>query len=197
MTRDSRRHPPPGSADRSDRTRGDLFEGHAGRPAGVVRWTVLVRKAALPAADATGLTAAVIVDGADHVPVLAAVYAASVLAVLAASRLHRLPVCLRTSDQTSRIVVAVAAPLPILLLWPSGAPAVLVGVALRTAVGLLVSPAGGVRSAACGAPAGPADRARRGGWRRDLRRLRRRTDARAPGAWPETGRVRRRRPATP
>ena len=137
MTRDSRRHLPPGSAADPYRTRGGLFKRHAGRPAGAVRWTVLVRKAALPAADAAGLTAAVAVDGADRVPVLAAVYAASVLAVLAASRLHRLPVCLRTSDQTSRILAAVAAPLPILLLWPSGAPAVLVGVALRTAVCLL------------------------------------------------------------
>lgn len=137
MTRGSRRHPPPASDADPDRTGDSPPRDHAGRPTGVVRPTVLVRKAALPAADVVGLTAAVAVDGAGRVPALVAVYAASVLAVLAASRLHRLPVCLRTSDQTSRILAAVAAPLPVLLLWPSGAPAVLAGVALRTAVCLL------------------------------------------------------------
>jgi lipopolysaccharide/colanic/teichoic acid biosynthesis glycosyltransferase len=137
MRGDSRRHPPPASAAGPGRARGGRLRGRAGRPGGLVRPAALVRKTALPAADAAGLTAAVAVDGAGRVPVLTAVYAASVLAVLAASRLHRLPVCLRTSDQTSRILAAVAAPLPVLLLWPSGAPAVLTGVALRTALCLL------------------------------------------------------------
>jgi lipopolysaccharide/colanic/teichoic acid biosynthesis glycosyltransferase len=137
MTRGSRRHPPPASAGGAGRTRSGRVRGRAGRRAWTVRPTVLVRKTALPAADAAGLTAAVAVDGAGRVPALAAVYAVSVLAVLAASRLHRLPVCLRTSDQTGRVLAAVAAPLPVLLLWPSGAPAVLAGVALRTAVCLL------------------------------------------------------------
>ena len=132
----SRRHPSPASAAGPGRRDG-RFKGRAWRPAGVVRPAVLVRKTALPAADVVGLAAAVAVGGAVRVPALAAVYAVSVLAVLAASRLHRLPVCLRMSDQTSRILAAVAAPLPVLLLWPSGAPAVLAGVALRAAVCIL------------------------------------------------------------
>jgi exopolysaccharide biosynthesis polyprenyl glycosylphosphotransferase len=132
----SRRHPSPASAADPGR-RDSRFSGRAWRPAGAVRPAVLVRKTALPAADAAGLAAAVAVGGAVRVPALAAVYAASVLAVLAAGRLHRLPVCLRMSDQTSRILAAVAAPLPVLLLWPSGAPAVLAGLALRAAVFIL------------------------------------------------------------
>ena len=52
-------------------------------------------KTALPAADVAGLTAAVAVDGADRVPVLAAVYALACWRCSRPARLHRLPVCLR------------------------------------------------------------------------------------------------------
>ena len=78
----------------------------------------------------------------------------------------------------------------------SGAgPARLAPRARRARAGGVVGRAGhrlprpAARRAARRAPAGPADRARRGGRRRDVRRLHRRADARAPGAGPDTGRV--------
>jgi lipopolysaccharide/colanic/teichoic acid biosynthesis glycosyltransferase len=76
----------------------------------------------LPAADAAGLAAAVVLSGADHMPLLAAIYVAAVLAVSAASRLHRLRVCLRACDQAGQLCVAAAVPLLGLLAWPFGAP---------------------------------------------------------------------------
>jgi len=107
------------------------------RPRVLGRPGALARTAALPAADAAGLATAVALSDADRAPLLAVVYAASVLAVLAAARLHRLPVCLRTSDQAGRVLAAVAAPLPALLVWPADAPAVLAALTLRTALCLL------------------------------------------------------------
>ena len=49
-----------------------------------------------------------------------ALYAIAVLALLAAGGQHRLPICLRVSDQVGRILTAVALPLLIPLLWLPG-----------------------------------------------------------------------------
>jgi len=106
---------------------------HSARPAARVRPGTLVRRTALPAADAAGLAAAVAVSGAGREPAQAAVYAAAVLAVLAAGRLHRLRVCLRASDQAGQLLAAAAAPLPVLLMWAPAAPRTLAGLALLTA----------------------------------------------------------------
>jgi hypothetical protein len=54
MRGESRRHLSPASAAGPGRPRGGRFRGRAGRPAGLVRPAVLVRKTALPAADAAG-----------------------------------------------------------------------------------------------------------------------------------------------
>lgn len=91
--------------------------GTAGTPAAVAR------RAALPVADAVGLAVAVALSGAGRAPLAAAVYAAGVLSVLAAARQHRLRICLRASDQAGAILAAAAAPLPVLLAWPSGVAA--------------------------------------------------------------------------
>jgi exopolysaccharide biosynthesis polyprenyl glycosylphosphotransferase len=112
-----------------------------GRAGGPVRLrapaAALVRKAALPAADAVGLAAAIAVSGAGRTPFPAAVYAAAVFAVLAASRLHRLRVCLRVSDQAGHLFAAAAVPLPVLLAWQAIAPRPLAWLALGTAVFVL------------------------------------------------------------
>ncbi|MGH3279581.1 MAG: exopolysaccharide biosynthesis polyprenyl glycosylphosphotransferase, partial [Trebonia sp.] len=92
-------------------------------PTALLRPTLLVRRTALPVADAVGLAAAVTVSGADRTPLPAAVYAALVFMVLAVARLHRLRVCLRTWDQTGQVIAAAAVPLLALLAWPSGTPA--------------------------------------------------------------------------
>src|SRR5487761_1690 len=129
------------------RTRGDRIRDRAGRAARVTRSaallrpTVLIRRTALPAADAVGLAAAAAVSGAGRGPLLGAVYAALVLTVLAAGRLHRLRVCLRTSDQAGQVLAAAVMPLPVLLAWPSGAPAAsgLAGLVSATVVCVLVA----------------------------------------------------------
>ena len=72
----------------------------------------------LPAADLLALVTAVIVSGRPGLP--SALYAIAVLALLAAGGQHRLPICLRVSDQVGRILTAVALPLLIPLLWLPG-----------------------------------------------------------------------------
>ncbi len=83
---------------------GDRGPGGAGQ---------LVPLVALPAADALALATAGVTspDGTS-----AALYALAVLAGLSAAGLHRPRICLRVSDQISRILGAVA--LPVLLLLP-------------------------------------------------------------------------------
>jgi exopolysaccharide biosynthesis polyprenyl glycosylphosphotransferase len=63
----------------------------------------------------------------NRAPVLAAVYGASMLALLAAGRLHRLRVCLRTSDQAGQLLATAAAALLVLLAWRAAVPAALAG----------------------------------------------------------------------
>ena len=71
---------------------------------------------AMPLADALGLAAAIgITGGAGRV--LPAVYALAMLALLTASGLHRLRICLRVADQAGRILAAAALPLLIVLPW--------------------------------------------------------------------------------
>jgi lipopolysaccharide/colanic/teichoic acid biosynthesis glycosyltransferase len=107
--------------DRADGGRTTVARPATRSPAGH-RLAAVVRKTALPVADAAALAVAVAVSGAGRVPVTAAVYAAAVISVLAAGRLHRLRVCLRVSDQAGRILAAAAAPLPVFLIWPYRAP---------------------------------------------------------------------------
>jgi exopolysaccharide biosynthesis polyprenyl glycosylphosphotransferase len=79
-----------------------------------------VRLLALPFADIAGLVTAMAVTGAAHGfrgGVLCAFYAVAVLAILAASRQHRLRICLRTSDQADRILIATTLPLLALAAW--------------------------------------------------------------------------------
>lgn len=90
---------------------------HPGPPGG--RPGQVARRAALPAADLAALAAAAAVTGTVGWP--AAVYAASVLALLAGTGLHRLRICLRVSDQAGRILAAAVLPLLGLLMWlPAG-----------------------------------------------------------------------------
>ncbi|HTS98355.1 MAG TPA: exopolysaccharide biosynthesis polyprenyl glycosylphosphotransferase [Streptosporangiaceae bacterium] len=71
---------------------------------------------AMPLADVLGLAAAIgITGGAGRV--LPAAYALVMLALLAASGLHRLRICLRVADQAGRILAAAALPLLIVLPW--------------------------------------------------------------------------------
>lgn len=70
-----------------------------------------------------GLAAAVTVSGAGRAPLPSAVYAALVLTLLAAARLQRLRLCLRTADQAAQVIAVAAVPLPTLLAWPAGTPA--------------------------------------------------------------------------
>jgi hypothetical protein len=135
VTDDTRRRPPAVAA-RAGKA------GERGRPA------ALVRRAALPAADVAGLAAAVAVSGAARAPLMAAVYAAGVLTVLAAGRLHRLRMCLRASDEAGPLLAAAAVPLPALVAWPSAAPRTLAVLALAAALFILSA-----RMAAWGAPA--------------------------------------------
>ncbi len=80
---------------------------------GTIRARQLVPLVALPVADSLALVAAGVAspDGPSS-----ALYALAVLAGLSAAGLHRLRICLRVSDQISRILAAVA--LPVLLLLP-------------------------------------------------------------------------------
>lgn len=125
MTGDSRRRRAPGSVDGQQRVAADRTERTKplAEPTALLRPTTLVRRAALPVADAVGLAVAVAVSGAGRMPLPAAVYAALVFVVLAVARLHRLRVCLRTSDQAGQVLAAVAVPLPTLLAWPASTPA--------------------------------------------------------------------------
>ncbi|MGH3253664.1 MAG: exopolysaccharide biosynthesis polyprenyl glycosylphosphotransferase [Trebonia sp.] len=138
MTGDAWRYPlvPTGTGLPEDGRRGRRRPGRLRRP---VRPAALVRKTALPVADAAGLAAAVAVSGAGRTPLPAAVYAAAVLAVLAVSRLHRLRVCLRASDQAGHLIAAAAVPLPALLAWPAVAPRTLALLAAETAVLVLLA----------------------------------------------------------
>jgi exopolysaccharide biosynthesis polyprenyl glycosylphosphotransferase len=138
MTGRSRRYPrvPVGSGGSggSGGTREGRASGRARRPA---QAAALVRRAALPAADAAGLAAAIAVSGASRTPLPALVYATAVLAVLAVSRLHRLRVCLRASDQAGRLIAAAAVPLPAMLAWSAVAPRTLAVLALAAAAFVL------------------------------------------------------------
>jgi exopolysaccharide biosynthesis polyprenyl glycosylphosphotransferase len=116
----------------------DPGKTRAGRPGRRARQPVqavaLFRRTALPMADAVGLAVAIAVSGASRTPLLAALYATAVLAVLAVSRLHRLRVCLRASDQAGHLIAAAALPLPALLTWPGVEPRMLAALAFGTAV---------------------------------------------------------------
>jgi len=101
---------------------GDVEAGARSGSGARFRLAVLVRKGVLPATDAVALAVAVAVSGASRAPVPAACYAAAVLVVLAAGRLHRLRVCLRASDQAGRIMAAAAVALPVFVICAS-APA--------------------------------------------------------------------------
>ncbi len=88
--------------------------------------------AALPLADLLGLTAAYAVAGRLGWPTTA--YVLAVLAVLAASGLHRLRICLRVSDQAGRIAAAAALPLLVLLAWLPAALALRLALSSAAAV---------------------------------------------------------------
>jgi exopolysaccharide biosynthesis polyprenyl glycosylphosphotransferase len=105
--------------------------------AALPRSAVFVRSTALPAADVVGLAAAVAVSGAGRAPLPAAVYAALVLAVLGAGRMHRLRVCLRASDQAGQLLAAAAVPLPVLAAWQADTPSVLARLVLASVVFML------------------------------------------------------------
>ena len=106
----------------------------AGQPAGTgalacaprpdTRVVAAVRRLALPAADAAALAVAVAVTGAAGragAGLVCACYGLAVLGILAASRQYRLRICLRSSDQADRILIATTVPLPALLgWWPAG-----------------------------------------------------------------------------
>jgi exopolysaccharide biosynthesis polyprenyl glycosylphosphotransferase len=102
---------------------------------------LLVRKGVLPATDALALAVAVEVSGASRAPVPAACYAAAVLAVLAAGRLHRLRVCLRASDQAGGIMAAAAVALPVFVIGASARAPVHAPVARATLVWLVLAAA--------------------------------------------------------
>jgi exopolysaccharide biosynthesis polyprenyl glycosylphosphotransferase len=106
---------------------------------GVSRASYLAPVIALPVADSLGLAAAGVTspDGT-----CAAVYALAVLVGLSAAGLHRLRICLRVTDQISRILAAAA--LPLLLLLPFLPAPGLARLALLSA-GLVIS----CRLAAC------------------------------------------------
>lgn len=94
--------------------------GPAGETGRAYRAGQLVRLLALPLTDCAGLVAAATISGSAHgvrSGLLCAVYLAAMLTVLAASRLHRLRICLRVSDQADRILIAAVLPLPVLLAW--------------------------------------------------------------------------------
>jgi len=79
------------------------------------------RTLALPAADVLALIVAGGVSGVLGNPLPWAGYSVAVLCLLAASRQHRLRICLRVSDQADRIAVAAALPLLLTVGWlPAG-----------------------------------------------------------------------------
>ena len=129
---------PPGSAagGPGDREAGALFGcGASFAPA------VLVRKGVLPATDAIALTVAAAASGASRAPLAAVCYAAVVLAVLAASRLHRLRICLRVADQAGHITAAAAVALPVFVICASAATPRHAPVARATLVWLVLESA--------------------------------------------------------
>jgi lipopolysaccharide/colanic/teichoic acid biosynthesis glycosyltransferase len=104
-------------------------------PAGPGRVAAAV---AMPLADLTALAAAAVVAGlaGGLSGWLAAGYATAVFAVLSATGLHRLRICLRVGDQSGRIVVAAAVPALAVVPWTT--PAHAVALAAGTA-GLLLA----------------------------------------------------------
>jgi exopolysaccharide biosynthesis polyprenyl glycosylphosphotransferase len=142
VTRDGRRHrrtdPAAASATENGRPADLGAEAVGPARAALARPAVLVRKAALPVADAAGLAVAAAVSGAIRTPLTTVVYAAAVLAILAATGQQRLRVCLRAWDQAGRILAAVALPLPVFLLVSAPtAPRTLAGLSLGAAVFIL------------------------------------------------------------
>jgi hypothetical protein len=94
---------------------GDVTTRPALRPsAGSLRRIVVARHGLLPAADALALCAAVLVTGSGWP---GGAYSLAVLLVMTPSRLHRLRLCLRVSDQMLQIALAVLWPAPLLALW--------------------------------------------------------------------------------
>ncbi|GAA4858194.1 sugar transferase [Saccharopolyspora rosea] len=75
----------------------------------------LVGRLALPAADAAALAVAAAGTGAARW--FGAAYSLGVFAALGCQGLHRVRICLRTSDQLPQLAVAVAVPLLALLPW--------------------------------------------------------------------------------
>ena len=87
----------------------------SGRRASAAVWRL-----ALPVADMAGLVAAAVISGTDRGvkgSLLCVLYFAVALTVLAVGGQHRLRICLRVSDQASRIVIATALPALALLAW--------------------------------------------------------------------------------
>jgi lipopolysaccharide/colanic/teichoic acid biosynthesis glycosyltransferase len=93
----------------------DITARPALRPsAGAVRRIVIARHGLLPAADTMALSAAVLLNGPGWP---GGAYSLAVLLVMTLSRLHRLRLCLRMSDQMLQIAAAALWPAPLLALW--------------------------------------------------------------------------------
>jgi lipopolysaccharide/colanic/teichoic acid biosynthesis glycosyltransferase len=123
---------PPDGQDRGH-SAGARREDHAGR---------LVRRILWPAADVAAVAIAAAVAGVG--PARGGAYGLLVLLALAVSGLHRLPVCLRATDQAGRLAVAAAVPGLLLAPWLSATRALLIA---ACTTGLLIT----LRAAACAA----------------------------------------------
>ena len=102
----------------------------------------LVRAILWPAADVLAVAIAAAAAGVG--PARGAAYGLLVLLALAASGLHRLPVCLRATDQAGRLAVVAAVPALLLAPWLSATTALLIA---GCTTGLLLT----LRAAACAA----------------------------------------------
>jgi len=81
-------------------------------PQAARRYTTLIRRAALPAGDALAVSLAALLTATDWET---AAYAAAVLALLRFSGRQRLRICLRASDEITRLAAAAVLPLPLFL----------------------------------------------------------------------------------
>lgn len=105
----------------------------------VRRWTALARRAALPVCDALALAAAAQLTLPGWP---AAGYVVAALIALNISGRHRLRICLRVSDEMSRLAASVALPVLLLLPWAEP-PGELVWLAAAS-LGLLVTTRAGL-----------------------------------------------------
>jgi len=106
------------------------------------RWVSLAWSAVLPVCDGCALAAAVLLV-APGWPAVG--YAVAALLVLNVSGRHRLRICLRLSDEVSRLAVAAIIPLPLLLPWTEAAGGVTRLVVMSA--GLLVTMRAGLYAA--------------------------------------------------